>query len=246
MADFEAKAFSGIDSEIVKSKIMAIIPARGGSKGVYRKNIRHIAGKPLISYTIDAALACPLIDQCIVSTEDEEIKRISLEAGVKVINRPLELATDTALSEDVVRHVLENCMAKGDLPKYFVLLQPTSPMRNEKHITDCIDFSMKVHSRCTVSVTEVEHHPYKTFYEENGILIPLKNRQSLSKPRQQLPSVVRQNGAIYFMETVAFLEQNSFFVDPVLPYYMDENSSIDIDSERDFLFCEMLMSRSSD
>ncbi|USG65321.1 acylneuraminate cytidylyltransferase family protein [Brevibacillus ruminantium] len=241
MGDIETKTVSGFIDKAMKPSILAIIPARGGSKGIFRKNIRKIAGKPLISYTIEAAIQSPLIDRCIVSTEDEEIKQISLDSGAEVIDRPFELATDTALSEDVVRHVLEDCIKKGRLPDFFVLLQPTSPLRSEKYITDCIVMSLKHNSRCTISVTEVEHHPYKTFYEENGTLTPLKNRQSLSKPRQQLPRVVRQNGAIYFMETASFLEQNTFFIEPALPFYMENEISIDIDSENDMLFCEILM-----
>lgn len=241
MGSFEAKTVSRYSDQIAKNRILAIIPARGGSKGVHRKNIRKLLGKPLINYTIEAAAQCPLIDQCIVSTEDQEIKQISLEAGAEVIDRPIELATDTASSEDVVRHVLEDCLKKGELPEFFVLLQPTSPLRDEKVLADCIERSLEAKSRCTISVTEVEHHPYKAFYEENGILAPLKDRQSLSKPRQQLPRVVRQNGAIYFLESASFLEQNSFYIEPALPFYMDADASIDIDHERDFLLCEALL-----
>lgn len=118
MGSFEAKTVSRYFDQIAKNRILAIIPARGGSKGVHRKNIRKLLGKPLINYTIEAAAQCPLIDRCIVSTEDQEIKQFSLEAGAEVIDRPIELATDTASSEDVVRHVLEDCLKKGELPEF--------------------------------------------------------------------------------------------------------------------------------
>ncbi|KZE55737.1 hypothetical protein AV540_26150 [Brevibacillus parabrevis] len=243
MEDFKTKTISGYHSKIDKPEIVAIIPARGGSKGVPRKNIRLLAGNPLITYTINAALKSPLIKRCIVSTEDKEIKKISLEAGAEVIDRPYEFATDTASSEDVVQHVLEQLMIKGKLPNYFLLLQPTSPMRTEKHITECINMSLNSNSCCTISVTEMEHHPFKCFYAKEGNLIPFLNKESLSKPRQQLTRILRQNGAMYFLDCNKFLDNKSFFIEPVLPYFMNQVESIDIDSEQDFLFCEFLMTR---
>ncbi|WP_432775379.1 acylneuraminate cytidylyltransferase family protein [Brevibacillus gelatini] len=244
MGDFKTKTISGHHSKIDDNlEIVAIIPARGGSKGVPRKNIRLLAGNPLITYTINAALKSPLISRCIVSTEDEEIKKVSLAAGAEVIDRPYEFATDLASSEDVVRHVLEQLMIEGNLPNYFMLLQPTSPMRTEKHVTECINMSLNRNSSCTISVTEMEHHPFKCFYAKEGTLIPFLNKESLSKPRQQLARILRQNGAMYFLDCNQFLDKKSFFVEPVLPYFMDQSDSIDIDSEQDFLFCEFLMTR---
>ena len=104
------------------SKIYAIITARGGSKGLPRKNILPLAGKPLIAYTIEAALQTGQIESCFVSTEDPEIREISIMYGAKIIDRPKSLATDYSLSQDVIRHTLECLQVKNDLPDYFVLL----------------------------------------------------------------------------------------------------------------------------
>lgn len=243
MGDFKTETISGHLAKIEHPEIVAIIPARGGSKGVPRKNIRLLAGKPLIAYTINAALESPLVNRCIVSTEDKEIKRISLEAGAEVIDRPYEFATDSASSEDVVQHVLEELKMTGKLPNFFVLLQPTSPMRTERHITECINMSLNRNSSCTISVTETEHHPYKSFYSEEGKIVPIFDKEFLSKPRQQLKRVLRQNGAIYFLDCYKFLHNKSFYIEPVLPYIMNQVESIDIDSELDFMFCEFLMTR---
>jgi N-acylneuraminate cytidylyltransferase len=113
--------------------VLAIIPARGGSKGIPRKNIKVIAGKPLIAWTIEAAQASKLINRCIVSTEDSEISTLAIRYGVEVVNRPLELATDEASTEAVLSHVLEKIACET-----VVLLQPTSPIRNPHLIDECI------------------------------------------------------------------------------------------------------------
>lgn len=220
-------------------EIVAIITARGGSKGLPRKNVLPLAGKPLIAHSILAARECRLISRCIVSTEDPEIKQVSLDYGAEVIDRPAELATDLALSADVVRHVLETLASAGRLPDYFVLLQPTSPLRTGTHVTQCLQAFLASSAACTVSVTETEHHPYKDFTLEQGHLHPLFGTEYLSQPRQRLPAVYRPNGAIYAMKSRTFLERHSFFVEPALPYIMENNDSIDIDTGFDLQVAEM-------
>jgi len=223
-------------------EVIAIIPARGGSKGLPRKNLRLLAGKPLIAHSILAARECGLISRCIVSTEDPEIKQVSLEYGAEVVDRPADLATDHALSADVVRHVLEKLSETGFQPEYFVLLQPTSPLRTSRHIQQCLQAFLASPSPCSISVTETEHHPYKDFTLDNGFLHPLFGAEYLSQPRQQLPMVYRQNGAIYAMKCRAFLEHNGFFVEPALPFFMAKKDSIDIDSGLDLQAAEQLLS----
>ena len=222
-------------------EVIAIIPARGGSKGLPRKNLRSLAGKPLIAYSILAARECSQISRCIVSTEDPEIKQLSLEYGAEVIDRPADLATDLALSADVVRHVLETLSGTGHQPEYFVLLQPTSPLRTSRHIQQCLQAFLASSAACAISVTETEHHPYKDFNLDQGFLHPLFGAEYLSQPRQRLPAVYRQNGAIYVMKSRAFLEHNGFFVEPALPYIMENKDSIDIDSGFDLLVAELLL-----
>lgn len=222
-------------------EIIAIIPARGGSKGLPRKNLLSLAGKPLIAHSILAALECSQISRCIVSTEDPEIRQASLEYGAEVIVRPAELATDLALSADVVRHVLETLSGAGHQPEYFVLLQPTSPLRTGHHIQQCLQEFFAASAACAISVTETEHHPYKDFTVDHGFLHPLFGAEYLSQPRQRLPTAYRPNGAIYAMRSRTFLEHNGFFVEPALPYIMDNEDSIDIDSSFDLLVAELLL-----
>jgi CMP-N,N'-diacetyllegionaminic acid synthase len=222
-------------------KVYAIITARGGSKGLLGKNLRLLNGKPLIAYSILAARGCPYISRCIVSTEDDEIRRESIKWGAEVIDRPHELATDNALSQDVVRHVLEKLRSEKDIPDFFTLLQPTSPLRTAEHLKSCLDAFFKADALCTLSVTEAEHHPYKAFITEGDILHPFFDIESLDKPRQTLPKVYRQNGAIYVINSEIFLKENTFFVPPVLPFVMGREESIDIDTEFDLRMAQLVM-----
>lgn len=215
---------------MAKKVFVAIIPARGGSKGLSRKNVRLLAGIPLIAHTIRAARKCPMIKECFVSTDDREIKEVSLKWGARVIDRPHKLAQDKTNMHDVVRHAIRIIMRQGSCPDYFVLLQPTSPLRNEKHINSCLQKLLKTNANCIISVTEDEHHPYKTLKLEKGFLKPIFNERALNKNRQFLPKIYRQNGAIYAMPLKLFLRENSFFIPPVVPYIMSQNESIDIDS----------------
>jgi len=226
-----------------RSAVDAIITARGGSKGLLRKNLRPFSGKPLIVHTIEAALKCTLIRRCYVSTEDPEIKAVSLAAGAEVIDRPPELAQDASQSEDAVRHALEVLREREVLPEYFALLQPTSPLRTSAHLAACLSAFFASGAACAISVTEEPHHPYKSFWVKEGQLLPFGGAEFLSCPRQSLPPVYRQNGAIYVMECELFLATNHFFASPALPFVMAQESSLDIDSEFDLALGEWLMSR---
>ncbi len=218
--------------------VTAIIPARGGSKGIPHKNIRTLCGRPLIAYSILAARDCSIVTRCVVTTDDSEIKRISLACGAEVVDRPPELATDTSLSQDAVRHVLEILQRERTRPDFFVLLQPTSPLRTARHLQRCFESFFQADYGCAISVTENEHHPYKSFVVQDNTMMPLWDVDSLSKPRQLLPKTYRQNGAIYIVRTSDFLERNSFYITPVMPFVMISEESIDIDTEADFILAE--------
>lgn len=221
--------------------IYAIILARGGSKGLPRKNLHPLADKPLIAHTIIAALDCPQISRCIVSTEDAEIKQVSIAWGAEVLDRPAELATDTAMSRDVVKSLLLVLREQNCLPDYFVLLQPTSPLRNAKHLSECIQLFFTAQSKCAISVTETEHHPYKSVYISEDGLKPLFEAEALEAPRQTLPKIYRPNGAIYLMPSKLFLENCTFFIPPVFPYIMVSQESIDIDTALDLTIAESIL-----
>jgi CMP-N,N'-diacetyllegionaminic acid synthase len=222
-------------------KIHAIITARGGSKGLPRKNILPLSGKPLIAYSILAARECKAISRCIVSTEDAEIKRISQEWRAEVVDRPEVLASDSALSQDVVSHVLHYLRDQNDYPECFVLLQPTSPLRTAQHLEICIQRFLQSKANSLVSVTEEEHNPYKDFFLDGEYLKPLFRVEYLDKPRQALPKVYRQNGAIYLVRSALFEKERSFAVAPVLPFVMDSMQSIDIDNKFDFSQAEAIV-----
>jgi CMP-N-acetylneuraminic acid synthetase len=242
MGDEQTKGVSGFDSKRVEDGFVAIITARGGSKGLPRKNVIPLSGKPLIAYSILAAKQCPYIQRCFVSTEDEEIKRVSLEWGAEVIDRPAELATDHALSKDVVRHVLKTLSVKEKLPNYFVLMQPTSPLRTAQHLSEAIQLFMNsAQAHSLVSVAEMDKHPYKTFEIIDGRLKSLFSEEFLDQPRQKLPKMYVHNGAIYMTGTSDFLQNDSFFTVPVVPYVMSSRDSVDIDSKLDLILVQQIL-----
>lgn len=220
--------------------VVAIITARGGSKSLPRKNILPLNGLPLLAYSILAAQKCPYIKKCYLSTEDSEIKKVGLQFGAEIIDRPLPLASDQALSSDVVAHAL---LSRPTLPPYFVLLQPTSPLRNHIHLTKAIEQFFSTQSNSCVSVASCEHHPYKTLMIDDiqKTIIPLRDKKDLETPRQELPLFYRVNGAIYIGNSQLFLEQKSFFTSPCTVFVMSKDESIDIDSLDDFKQSESIL-----
>lgn len=217
---------------------IAIVTARGGSKGIPQKNIKLLAGKHLIGYTIEAALQSRCFKKCIVTTDDESIAEVSKKFGAEVIIRPAHLATDTASSQDVVAHVLVGLAVK---PSCFTMLQPTSPLRDANDIRNFLSFAARKKSKCCMSVTELEHPIQKVLKLENNFLVPLFDQVDQHMPRQKLAKMLRANGAMYFMDTELFLKNMTFFVPPVLPFIMPTNKSIDIDTPLDLAIAELLL-----
>ena len=224
-------------------EILAVIPARGGSKGVPRKNIRLLNGKPLIAYTIEEAKKSRYISRIIVSTEDDEIAKVSNKYGAEVIRRPMELAKDDTPTIDVVLHVLDNLKNRNIEPDIVVLLQPTSPLRTSQDIDNAIKLFMEHDCDSVVSVCEVQHSPYWSFKIENGYLKPIFGESYLKKRRQELPKAYIPNGAIYITTPDILRKYRSFYCKKTLPYIMPPEKSIDIDSELDFLLAELLMQK---
>jgi CMP-N,N'-diacetyllegionaminic acid synthase len=212
----------------------AIITARGGSKGLPGKNLARLGGRPLIEYTIEAARQCALVERTLVSTDDEAIAKASVAAGAEVLERPAELATDTASSVDTVAHVLRVLAAQGAAPVHFVLLQPTSPLRTARMLTECLALLEGDAGGCAVSVCDADHHPAKTLVQREGRWEPLLGDwEVMHQPRQALPRTCRPNGAIYAMATADFMLRRQFVFEPLVPYFMSTADSIDIDSAED-------------
>ena len=214
-----------------QAKMMAIIPARGGSKGLPRKNIRPLGGIPLIAWTIKAAKGCPFIDLVVVTSDDQGILDVAkeFEADV-VVKRPPHLATDDATTADAVKHVFETLQ----YPKNFVLLQPTSPLRNEQYLTACIKFFRSSKAKSVVSVTKSTESPYWTFTIENQVLTRVVKTDEFFDQRQKLPTTFVLNGAIYVWETNHFLQNGDFVSSITRAFEMPAEVSIDIDSIEDF------------
>jgi CMP-N-acetylneuraminic acid synthetase len=222
---------------------VAIITARGGSKGLPRKNLLPLKGKPLICHTIDAALHCPSVRGVFVSTEDEEIAQASVRAGARVIPRPRDLAADNSTSRDVILHALDWLEAEKEPADTFALLQPTSPLRTAKHLDECIGAFFSDSYGCAISVCEAEHHPARFLtIDAKGCLAAFGAESDLNKPRQQLSPAYRQNGAIYLMRSDDFrTKATGFFLAPAMPFVMSQRDSVDIDTALDFRIAEMLL-----
>lgn len=213
--------------------VIAIIPARGGSKGLPRKNILKLGGKPLIAWTIHAALESGTVDRVVVSTDDEEIAEVSQREGAEVpFLRPAHLATETAKSVDVMRNMLEA------FPHHetAILLQPTSPFRTGRDIDKAIDLFKGHKTRSCTSVYTAEESPYLMFYtgDDHRLTRVLGSDVAKNLRRQDLSSVVLLNGAIYIVDVPTFLKDNSFIHADTVGYLMPRERSIDIDTEEDF------------
>jgi CMP-N,N'-diacetyllegionaminic acid synthase len=220
---------------------LAIIPARGGSKRLPKKNVLDLCGKPLTSWSIEAGLNSKYIDKVVVSSDDDEILRISKQFGVEAIKRPDELASDKSTTFDAIKHTIDN-LNNYD---YVVLLQPTSPLRNEKHIDEAIELLETKNADAVVSVCEMDHSPLwsNTLPEDNSMSNFLRE-EVLNKRSQDLDKYYRLNGAIYICKTNKLLENKGFFLkDNIIAYKMDRESSIDIDEEIDFKIAKLLIKK---
>lgn len=224
-------------------KILSIIPARGGSKGVPRKNIKDLNGKPLISYTIEAAKKSKYIDRVVVSTDDLEIAEVSKNFGAEIpVLRPKSLAGDISPTVEAIIHMLNYLKEEENyIPTHIMLLQCTSPLRNYKHIDEAVEKFAKNKEKALISVCESEINPYWTNIFEGNKLKPfIKEGYNITR-RQDLPEVYRVNGAIYLIEIDTLLEEKTFQPESLTGYIMDSYSSVDIDTELDFKIAEVIM-----
>jgi len=225
---------------LYNKKILAVIPTRGGSKGIPRKNIRELAGKPLIAWTIAEAKKSKYIDRCIVSTEDEEIMQVAEKWGGDVpFKRPTKLAEDDSPGIDTILHAID------ELPAYdcVMMLQATSPLRTVADIDGCIEYFFRNEAEACVSVTSAEANPYWMYTLEDGNR--MKPILSLPKEkfyqRQKLPIVYQLNGAVYIAEKKWLMKNKSFITEETLGYVMPINRSYDIDTEMDFIMINKIL-----
>ena len=225
-----------------KKSILGLIPARGGSKGIFRKNIKLLLGKPLIAWTIEQTKKSRYIDKVIVSTDDKEIAKISERYGAEVpFMRPKGLATDKAKCLDVVLHAIDFMEEKGEVYDILMLLQPTSPLRAGEDIDNAIKLLFNKNANAIISICEMEHHPYKAnTLPPNGCMKKFIKKENLNKNRQELDVFYRENGAIYLAYCDYIRKQRSFFGEKTFAYLMPIGRSIDIDSGIDLKLVEVL------
>ena len=225
--------------------VLGIIPARGGSKRLPRKNLLPLAGKPLISYTIQAGLQSHCFDELMVSTDDVEIKRVSVEYGANVpFMRPSDLALDDTSTFAVVRHAIDYYeKVEGRLFEYVVLLQPTSPLRDGADIDNALLLMHKKNADAVISVSEVDHPPLWCNMLPDDLSMAGFLRDDVKLKRsQELDRYYRLNGAIYIIKISRLLAEKTFFIkDNIFAYVMPQEKSVDIDTVLDMKLCELLM-----
>ncbi len=230
-----------------QEKRIALIPARGGSKGLPRKNIRLLGGKPLIAWTIEAAIQSVCFTHVVVSTDDPEITEISKSFGAEVpFQRPPELASDTAKSINVIIHAVEFFEEQGVNFQELALLQPTSPLRNavdiERAVTVFNEKKAASRGRAVVSVCQSEHSPlWMNTIAEDLSMADFLSKNIANLGRQSLKQYYRINGAIYLANIEYLKENNGFFGPKTYAYIMPQERSVDIDTELDLKFAEFLL-----
>lgn len=223
-------------------KNIAVIPARSGSKGLKDKNIKELKGKPLLAYSIEAALGSGIYDCVHVSTDSEDYAEIAGRYGAEVpFLRGSELSSDTATTWDAMRFVLREYKKLGKNFDMLTVLQPTSPLRTAKDIQEAYELFMNRHAKAIVGVCEMEHSPlWSNTLPEDGCLEKF-SRIKGDVPRQGLPQYYRVNGAIYIVNVGFLMQKGDLYGKHGYAYIMPKEHSIDIDDELDFAMVEFLM-----
>jgi CMP-N-acetylneuraminic acid synthetase len=235
---------------MANSKILAVIPARGGSKGVPRKNIRLVDGKPLITYTLEAALAVRhRLHRLIVSTDDAEIAEVAHRYGADVpFMRPAELAGDKVPMIPVLQHAVQMVEAMDNIHlDWVLLLQPTAPFRTAEDIESVLELAACGGCDSVISVVQVfAVHPILMKRIENDRLLPfcIEEKEGTRRQDYQPPAYMR-NGAIYLTRRAVLMEQNSIWGQVIRPYIMPEERSVSVDSELDLKLAELMLAERS-
>ena len=224
--------------------VVGLITARGGSKGIPRKNVKLLAGKPLIAWTIEAALQSRSLSRVIVSTDDEEIAHVARQWGAEVpFMRPAELAQDYSPHMSVVTHAIRWLDAEqAAQPEYIMLLQPTTPLRNVHDIDLAVALAVEKEADAVVSVSSIQDHPYlsKTITEEGNLLDFLPKPEGYLA-RQSFPPVYSLNGAIYLARRELLLEKETWYTSQTLAYVMPPERSLDIDTPWDLYLANLIL-----
>lgn len=226
-------------------RVLGLIPARGGSKGVPRKNIKLLAGKPLLVYTAEAALAAKRLARVVLSTDDPEIAEVGKDCGIEApFLRPAELAEDKTPTLPVVQHALNFLERQGDRFDAVCLLQPTNPLRRAGDIDACIELMERHAADCVISVLPVpaEYNPHWVYFPGSDGSLRLSTGETTPIPRrQELPPAFHREGSIYITRCDVVMTQNSLFGARVVGYEMDPALSVNIDTLDDWKLAERLI-----
>ena len=220
---------------------LVIIPAREGSKGIQGKNYKLLGRKPLIQYSLEVAREFTTVDNICISTDSNTIIKLAEKLGYKIpFVRPSFLATDTATTYDVIMHAIEFYEHQGNNYDHIILLQPTSPFRKTWQVQEMMDL-WTPGIDMIVSVKMAKANPYYNLFEENTEGFLRKSKEDNFSRRQDCPVVYEYNGAIYLISTESLRRMNISGFSRVKKYIMDEQSSIDLDTELDWKFAEFLL-----
>ena len=224
-----------------RQSILAIIPARGGSKRIPRKNIAPLAGKPLLAYSIEHALQARQVNRTIVSTDDDEIAEIARQYGAEVVMRPPELATDTATSEDALLHVMDHLEEKENFPLNMIaFLQCTSPLRQPHDIDSAISTFVDKEADSLFSAFRFNKYIWRL---NNGIPVSLNYDYRKRWREQDFPCQYQENGSIYIFKPWVLRKLRNRLGGKIAIYEMDYLSSIQVDTSEDLLLCEWVLER---
>jgi CMP-N,N'-diacetyllegionaminic acid synthase len=223
-------------------KVLALITARGGSKGIPRKNIRLLGNKPLICWTIEAANKSKYIDRLILSSDDDEIISIARQSQCNVpFVRPRELALDNTPSMNVILHALDAIDSQNY--DYLLLLQPTSPFRTGRHIDAMIESCVTGQSEIMVSITKLRKHPSFMYELKDGFLSTFLGTETHVTRRQDMPPAYEHNGAMYMANIDILKMRKNFNTDKTAGFIMNEIDGLDIDEEQDWQYAECVINQ---
>lgn len=223
-------------------RVLYLIPARKGSKGLPGKNVKLLAGKPLVAYSIETALSVTAPEHICVTTDCPEVIKIANDMGVSVpFVRPAHLASDVAGSYEVIMHAINHYQSRNLFYDFVMLLQPTSPFREGKHLMDVLNLSsLHPGSEMIVSVREAKDNPYFNLFEQNSLGYLIKSKPAEYSTRQECPKVYAFNGSIYLMRVEALKGKKIQELGQIVKYEMSAEHSIDIDSQMDWHIAEYI------
>jgi CMP-N,N'-diacetyllegionaminic acid synthase len=225
-------------------RVVAVIPARGGSKSIPGKNIKPLGGKPLLAWSIEVAKRVPEIDRTILSTDDAEIATVGRSNGAEVYARPAHLATDEALVIDALKDLLQTLEAEGDAPEWMVLLEPTCPLRSAEDVRNCLSLLASGTFDSVATFKDAELNPHRAWRLVDGVPEVFIPGAVPWLPRQKLPSAYQLNGAVYvFRANLLAQETQSLLVGRLGAVLMPRDRSQDIDDCVDFMIAEALLGK---